>query len=128
MRVVLACCAMFHLVIASGRTIAQIPRPHIYQKESITMSNDSFDTQTGTFTVALLTGLLGAGLMYFLDPDTGAKRRAWVVQKADKGQNATTRGVKRQAQHLSNRAEGAAHTVKKKASQVVDTVSEKLDR
>jgi hypothetical protein len=49
---------------------------------------------------------LGAGLMYYLDPDRGRRRRALVRDKAVHLQHETGHAVNRKARHIGNRARG----------------------
>ncbi|HJZ93789.1 MAG TPA: hypothetical protein VKD90_16275 [Gemmataceae bacterium] len=59
-------------------------------------------------TGAFLTGLaLGVGLMYFLDPQAGRRRRALVRDKAYSWANDAEEYAERTARHLRNKAHGA---------------------
>jgi uncharacterized membrane protein len=55
---------------------------------------------------ALGSFAVGAGLMYFLDPARGARRRGEVRNKAGRSANDTGTGLRRTARHLSNSAQG----------------------
>jgi osmotically-inducible protein OsmY len=52
---------------------------------------------------------LGLGAMYFLDPDRGRSRRAWVLQKANRVMNETGDFARKTGTHLRNKAKGLAH-------------------
>jgi hypothetical protein len=54
----------------------------------------------------VLGGLLGAGLMYFLDPDRGHGRRNRVREKAYGAATHASKAVGRAVRHLGNRAQG----------------------
>jgi len=63
---------------------------------------------------ALATAALGAGAMYFLDPERGRSRRAWAGQKANRVLNETSRTFHqagKQCRHLMNRSRGVAHDI-----------------
>jgi hypothetical protein len=63
--------------------------------------------------VALFTGLaLGAGTMFLLDPERGARRRALVRDKAARAANKTTDGLDALTRDVANRARGAAASVR----------------
>ena len=58
--------------------------------------------------LAFLGGLaLGVGLMYYLDPDRGRRRRALVRDKATHLTHVTQDAVSAKARDLRNRAKGA---------------------
>lgn len=50
---------------------------------------------------------LGAGLMYFLDPDRGASRRAWLADQARASMNDLYCGIDKGVRDLRNRSFGA---------------------
>lgn len=52
------------------------------------------------------TLLIGAGVMYFLDPERGRSRRAWAGQKLTKIVNDTGTAARRTGRDLANRARG----------------------
>ena len=58
---------------------------------------------------------LGAGLMYFLDPQRGRPRRAWVGQKMTRFLNDTGRTFRSTGRHVWNRMHGVAHGVTSQA-------------
>ena len=63
--------------------------------------------------VAWLTGIaIGAGTMFLLDPDRGARRRALVRDKAARTANKTTDGLDALTRDVANRARGAAARVR----------------
>jgi len=64
------------------------------------------DVLTNAALSALGSFAVGAGLMYFLDPSRGARRRGDVRNKAVRGANDTGTGLRRTAQHLRNSARG----------------------
>lgn len=64
------------------------------------------DVLTNAALSALGSFAVGAGLMYFLDPARGARRRGGVRDKAVRGANDTGTGLRRTAQHLRNSARG----------------------
>ena len=64
------------------------------------------DVATNAALSALGSFAVGAGLMYFLDPARGARRRGEVRNKAARGANDTGTGLRRTAQHLRNSAQG----------------------
>jgi hypothetical protein len=58
--------------------------------------------------LALLTGVaIGAGTMFLLDPDRGARRRALVRDKAARAANKTSGGLDALTRDITNRARGA---------------------
>jgi hypothetical protein len=62
-------------------------------------------------TLSSISGLgiglfLGAGLMYYLDPDRGRRRRALVIDQAVHLKRETGEFVDRKARHFGNRARG----------------------
>lgn len=58
-------------------------------------------------TLAFLGGLaLGAGLMYYLDPDRGPRRRALARDKAVRLTHETQEAVSAKARDIRNRAKG----------------------
>jgi hypothetical protein len=62
----------------------------------------------------LLVGLgIGAGLMYFLDPERGRTRRAQVKDRAVGLGNDARDAIGGRAQDLSNRATGMYHEARK---------------
>lgn len=62
---------------------------------------------------AMLMGLgLGAGLMYFLDPTTGGRRRALVRDKVIRARRAAEDAARATGRDVSNRASGVAARVK----------------
>jgi len=62
----------------------------------------------------LLLGLgVGAALMYFLDPDRGARRRSLARDKAVGLSNDARDRISGAAQDLSNRATGMLHEARK---------------
>jgi uncharacterized membrane protein len=62
---------------------------------------------------AALTGLgLGAGLMYFLDPERGRRRRALVRDKLAHGLNVTTGAAGTTGRDLAHRAAGTAAKIR----------------
>ena len=52
---------------------------------------------------------VGMALMYLLDPDRGARRRALIRDKAVGLSNDVSDAVRRTSQDLSNRAQGLMH-------------------
>ena len=59
--------------------------------------------------IALFTGVaIGAGTMFLLDPDRGARRRALVRDKAARAANKTSDGLDALALDITNRTRGAA--------------------
>jgi hypothetical protein len=52
---------------------------------------------------------LGAGLMYFMDPDRGRGRRAWARDKIFSVSRRTGRRARSYGRHLRNELQGAAH-------------------
>jgi hypothetical protein len=59
---------------------------------------------------AFLSGLaLGAGLVYFFDPQGGRRRRALVRDKARSWATDTADYADKKARHLTNVAHGMAH-------------------
>jgi len=56
----------------------------------------------------LKTAGLGAGLMYFFDPDRGRQRRAWLEDKIKHLTNEMVDGVDSTMRDLSNRMQGMA--------------------
>ena len=64
-------------------------------------------------TLAVLGGIgAGAAVMYFLDPDRGARRRALVRDKAVGLKNDASYAIAGKAKDLRNRAQGLAHEAK----------------
>src|SRR5215218_9705047 len=64
------------------------------------------DVVTNAALSALGSFAVGAGLMYFLDPSRGARRRGEVRNQATGTYNRTGTGLSRTAQHLRNSAQG----------------------
>jgi uncharacterized membrane protein len=64
------------------------------------------DVATNAALSALGSFAVGAGLMYFLDPARGARRRGEVRNKTVRGTNDTGTGLRRTARHLRNSARG----------------------
>lgn len=59
--------------------------------------------------VALFAGVaLGAGTMFLLDPDRGARRRALIRDKAARAANKTTDGLEAMTRDVANRTRGVA--------------------
>ena len=59
--------------------------------------------------VALLTGVaIGAGTMFLLDPDRGARRRALITDKAARTANKMSDGLDALSRDVANRTRGAA--------------------
>jgi osmotically-inducible protein OsmY len=60
--------------------------------------------------VSMLAGVgLGAGLMYFLDPDGGRRRRRTAIDKCRALQRDTAWNIRGVAQNASNHVRGAVH-------------------
>ena len=57
---------------------------------------------------ALASALAGAGLMYLLDPDRGARRRALMRDQATRARHRLTEGAEATGRDLRNRARGTA--------------------
>ena len=66
--------------------------------------------------------LLGAGLMYLLDPAQGRRRRAYLRDKAVHAAKQTSQYVDSTSRHLGNRAQGVAA----KARNLVDSAKEQV--
>jgi osmotically-inducible protein OsmY len=63
--------------------------------------------------VALLAGVaMGAGTMFLLDPDRGARRRALVRTKAARAANKTSDGLDALTRDVANRARGAGASLR----------------
>jgi hypothetical protein len=63
--------------------------------------------------VALLTGVaIGAGTMFLLDPERGARRRALVRDKAARAANKTSDGLDTLTRDVASRARGAAASLR----------------
>lgn len=63
--------------------------------------------------VALLAGVaIGAGAMFLLDPDRGARRRALIRDKAARAANKSSDGLDALTRDLANRTRGAATNVR----------------
>jgi gas vesicle protein len=76
---------------------------------------------------SLLTGAaLGAGTMFLLDPDRGARRRALVRDKFVRATHKTTDGLDALSRDVSNRARGAAAQVQQRLQSDEDVDSRKL--
>ena len=80
--------------------------------------------------IAFLCGLgAGAALMYFLDPDRGARRRSLVRDKAVGLTNDATEAISGTAEDLSNRAYGvAAETTKAVTGKSIDEFGSEKNR
>ena len=63
----------------------------------------------------LFWAAIGAGLMYFLDPQQGNRRQALLRDKVNKYMNRTGDMVEGRAEDLSNRAYGTMHEMKSAA-------------
>lgn len=61
---------------------------------------------TNTF---IAGALLGAGIMYLLDPDRGPRRRALVRDKLEHGGRKLAERAEGKAEHVRNKAKGLAH-------------------
>src|SRR5438132_281190 len=60
--------------------------------------------------ISVLTGVgLGAGLMYFRDPEGGRRRRRTVLDKCGAFQRDTAGSIRGLARHAGNHARGAVH-------------------
>ncbi len=64
---------------------------------------------TNTF---IAGALLGAGIMYLLDPDRGRRRRALVKDQLEHGGRKLADSAVGRAEHVRNRAKGLAHEAK----------------
>ncbi len=63
--------------------------------------------------VALLSGVaIGAGTMFLLDPDRGARRRALIRDKGVRAANKTTDGLDALTRDVANRTRGAAASLR----------------
>ena len=63
--------------------------------------------------VALLTGVaIGAGTMFLMDPDRGARRRALIRDKGVRAANKTSDGLDALRRDVANRTRGAAASVR----------------
>ncbi len=61
----------------------------------------------------ILAGVgVGVGLMYLLDPDRGARRRALIRDKAIGMKNDLTQMAEAKATHMRNKAQGLLHEAK----------------
>lgn len=74
--------------------------------------------------IAFLVGVgTGAALMYFLDPDRGARRRSLARDQAVALKNDASDAISKTAEDLSNRAYGvAAETVKAVTGTPIDEI------
>lgn len=65
--------------------------------------------------MTLLAGAaIGAGTMFLLDPDRGARRRALIRDKAARAANKTSDGLDALTRDVANRTRGAAATVRRR--------------
>ena len=61
----------------------------------------------------ILAGVgVGLGLMYLLDPERGARRRALIRDKAIGTKNDITEMAEKKATHMRNKAQGLLHEAK----------------
>ena len=61
----------------------------------------------------ILAGVgVGLGLMYLLDPERGARRRALIREKAIGMKNDITEMAEKKATHMRNKAQGLLHEAK----------------
>src|SRR5688572_16392840 len=70
------------------------------------LEEDDRDVVTNATVSALGCFAVGAGLMYFLDPSRGPRRRGEVRNKAVGTYRQSDKGLRRTAQHLRNSARG----------------------
>ncbi len=68
------------------------------------------------FSRYLFGGALGAGLMYFLDPGRGARRRSFVTDKLGKYRSDAGDFAQGESKHMRNVAQGAMHETKARMS------------
>jgi gas vesicle protein len=69
----------------------------------------------GITSTALTCCAVGAGLMYFMDPERGRYRRNWVADKATHFARTTGRSMRATGRNLANRARGTAYEAAEKA-------------
>ncbi|HEY1684214.1 MAG TPA: hypothetical protein VGG19_05600 [Tepidisphaeraceae bacterium] len=62
---------------------------------------------------AIGCSLLGAAVMYVLDPDSGRRRRGYLRDQATSGVRSATEAVTQKGRHLRNRAQGMYHDASK---------------
>ena len=63
----------------------------------------------GVSATAVSTLLVGAGAMWFFDPDRGRARRAWIGQKLTRAMNEIGDFARATGRHLRNKSKGYYH-------------------
>ncbi|MDB5305283.1 MAG: hypothetical protein JWM97_2832 [Phycisphaerales bacterium] len=76
--------------------------------------SEGFGT-AGITSTAVTCCAVGAGLMYFMDPERGRARRNWVTEKLGSFTRSTGRSMRATGRNLANRARGTAYESARKA-------------
>src|SRR5206468_4277556 len=81
-------------------------------RQAFCRNQSSFGTTTGSFVSAIKWIAIGAGTMYFLDPISGARRRAYIGQKLTRFSNEIAAAWCNWSTDTANRVGGYAHEAK----------------
>jgi gas vesicle protein len=105
----------------SGRRAMKTARGWVGQDQGM-----SAGTAVGITGGALCALAMGAGLMFFLDPAQGRRRRALVRDKTYSAAKGTAEYAEKKGRHWSNKARGMAADASSMASNVTGKVKDKL--
>jgi uncharacterized membrane protein len=92
------------------------PQPMIVERAVDAIDDRADDSEEKAFWRLAGAAGLGAGLMYFLDPDRGTRRRKLVEDKLAHARHIAGEGLQKTARDFRNRATGAGATARQRVS------------
>lgn len=91
-------------------------RPMIVERAGDMINGPADESEVAAFWKLAGAAGLGAGLMYFLDPDRGTRRRKLIEDKLVHASHVAGEGLQKTARDFRNRATGAGATAKQRVS------------